>query len=40
VMWGCSQDVSRAALSLVSSGQPSVPTAWVPSSGMLLMQHT
>lgn len=40
VMWGCSQDVARAAISLVSSGQPSVPTTWVPASGLLLMQHT
>jgi hypothetical protein len=40
VLWGCAQDIARAALSLVSTGQPTVPTAWVPSSGILLMQHT
>lgn len=40
VVYGCSQDVGRAALAMVSSGQPSVPTSWVPSSGLLLMQHT
>lgn len=39
VMWGCSQDVSNAALSMVSTGQPSIPTSWVPASGIMLMQH-
>jgi hypothetical protein len=40
VLWGCSQDIARAAVSVVSTGQPAIPTAWVPASGMLLMQHT
>lgn len=38
-MWGCSQDVSRTAIRLASTGEPSVPTSWVPASGLALMNH-
>lgn len=41
LIWGCAQDVSSAALSMISSGAPStVPTAWVPASGIALVNHT
>jgi hypothetical protein len=40
VMYGCSQDIGRTALTMATSGQPQVPTSWVPASGILLMQHT
>lgn len=40
LMWGVAQDVSRVALSMISSGAPSpVPTAWVPASGLALVNH-
>lgn len=40
LLWGVAQDVSRAALSMISSGAPSaVPTSWVPSSGLALVNH-
>ena len=40
VLYGSSQELARAAFTIQSTGQPSVPTSWVPSSGLLLMQHT
>lgn len=40
LLWGCSQDVSRAALTMISSGAPStVPTTWVPASGIAFVNH-
>lgn len=40
LLWGVAQDVSRSALSMISSGAPSaVPTTWVPGSGLALVNH-
>lgn len=40
VVAGCSQDVGATAMTMVSTGQPVIPTSWVPASNVLLMQHT
>jgi hypothetical protein len=40
LLWGVAQDITRAALSLISSGAPSaVPTSWIPASGIAFVNH-
>jgi hypothetical protein len=40
LLWGVAQDVSRAALTMISRGAPAtIPTSWIPSSGIAFVNH-
>lgn len=40
IMWGCAQDVSNMTSKLNNTGISELPTVWLPSSGIQLLQHT